>query len=214
MRISTKRTGGFPMESEEYFIDEDTGKEYSRIIGGVAWPGKEPGFAVVVGEERSADREKRCDVLWERESPDTTELIKHCTMAKASCRVQAFYGDIHNFPLMDTFRKSNAGFYIVEAPFLKDPDGFSAYLLKIREKTNLYRKALYFGKESKLPSTLVSITNQSIPSSTREGIVKYPCIAALGFVLTAMDVFDHGDEDRKVAALNEAWIEELYHNQL
>ena len=43
---------GFGLTPETFFRNAESGEEYCRIIGGFAWPSINPGFFVVVAEER------------------------------------------------------------------------------------------------------------------------------------------------------------------
>lgn len=53
MSIIMKRWGGNSVG--DYFEHAESKRKFRRIVGGFAWPGKKPGFAVAVGEELEPD---------------------------------------------------------------------------------------------------------------------------------------------------------------
>lgn len=72
-------------------------RQVQAVFGGVAWPGRRPGFAVVavLGREKHFDA---CDIvlLDECESADTRELVRQCGVLDFKYRPDQWVGDPFN----------------------------------------------------------------------------------------------------------------------
>ena len=81
---------------QEVFTSEQTGDEYRRIVGGLAWPyGEKPGYAVVVAEALKEDPQLKERPIWvikEIEDPDILNLLRHCRDLQEPFMVQDWYG--------------------------------------------------------------------------------------------------------------------------
>lgn len=83
----------------ETFAVHDLERCCRGIYGGIAWPGKNPGFVVVVamslGKENVPDSHEIC-VLDEFESFDTWELIRQCRRLNVQWEPELWVGDTNN----------------------------------------------------------------------------------------------------------------------
>jgi len=67
------------------------------LYGGVAWPGKLAGFAVVLAMSRSRHFDSGdIYLLDEYETFDTRELVRQCDVLRFKYRVETWIGDIRN----------------------------------------------------------------------------------------------------------------------
>lgn len=196
---------------EEFFLNEETGDAYSRIVGGLGWPwGDRPGFAIVLAESRFKDRKLKKPhyyVLAEHETFNPTDLLMKCVIFQREYSVSQFYGDTGNEPMMEFLRKLNIGLYLTAPPFIDDPNALNAYVGHIRECTIPGKKRLHFGSGS-LGARLLEIPGEKIRRATKAQ--DFPMLAALGGALSALIVWVHDpDEQRRVDVLNEE-IAELH----
>ena len=168
------------------YRDTETGCEYRRIFGGMAWPNVQPGFIVIVGEELDADKsmdEHKCWILAEYESLNPSDLIRRCKEYEGIFKVERIYGDTKNRPMMEFIRNGMVDFYLADAPFMDDPTAVQYYLSLIREMTSATQKVLLFGENSKLPGILAGVDQHSVP----------PAVLALGYVLAALKTYGPGN---------------------
>ena len=179
-----------PGSTEEYFLDEKTGKRYSRIFGGIAWPGGKPGCGIVVAEdkEKSETLNKRhYRVLAEYSHPNPTDLIKRCFEFSKNLCAWPFFGDTNNRPMVEILNRVGVGLYVDGAPFFDDANVLTAYLLLIRQLTDASKKLLHFGEKSQLPALLAGINPQDITKTAQIAYQKFPEICALGFCIAALE---------------------------
>jgi len=135
-------------EPETYFVDELTGHEYRRIIGGFGWPSWKPGFVVVIGEDKKIDEvlgKHHHRIMKEIEVQNASDLIRRAYEAGKKYKVEIFYGDVFKRPMMEFLSGSGDKFRLDAAPYVGDDDAFQAYLSLIREATIPERKRLHFG---------------------------------------------------------------------
>jgi hypothetical protein len=196
--------------TEKYLLNKETNEKYSRIVGGLAWPGVQPGYAVVLGEHLEEDKnlkKRPIRLLWEYESHDLQDLFRRCSEASGHFSADPFYTDDKNEPMVAALRKSGVHLYINSAPFVDDSYAFSTYLLTIRQLTVPGKKLLRLGKTSLLPVALMNMTPDSIPTSSAEAFRKFPSVTALCFAVMALETLVYNPrEDAEVEEANQ----ELY----
>ena len=166
-----------------YYRDTETGREYRRFFGGMAWPDIQTGFIVIVGEELDADKfmdEHKCWILAEYESPNPSDLIRRCREYKGRFEVDRIFGDTKNRPMMEYIRNGKVDFYLSDAPFMDDESkAVQYYLTLIREMTSATKKVLSFGGNSKIPGILAGGDQHPAP----------PAVLALGYALAALRAY-------------------------
>ncbi len=197
MKKIVKRTAvisKFLDQPDVYFEEEGTGRTFRRIVGGMQWPGANPGALVVVAEDLRMDpdlEERKLRVLGEYENRNPSEIIARCEELKGFLEVEKFYGDTTNRPMMTLMRRSEAKIRLSKASFVDEPDAPATYLSLIREKikpcnaqtgNSATKKVLYFEKESALPAMLLALSG--MPTDLSD----FPKIAALGYALYALTV--------------------------
>lgn len=183
-------------EMMEVFTDDQTGKEYSRIVGGLAWPNAgSPGFAIVIAEDFEEDPNLKARRLWvlnEAENSDVAELIRRCQDWRETYQTQDWYGCTSNKAMMGVLYHLQKGldqkskFSFTPAPHADDPQGLGYYLPLIKECLGINRKILHFGEGSKLPGYLAEMGPETLNLNPAE----YPPIAALGYALSKLRTSD------------------------
>ena len=172
-----------------YYLEKGTGRKFRRISGGMQWPGTNPGALVVVAEDLNMDMtlgEHKFWILAEYENRNPSELVTRCMELNRLMKVEKFYGDTTNRPMMMLMRRSKEKISLSKAPFVDDPSACVTYLTIIREKTSAIQKVLYFEKGSVLPAMLSALSG--IPTDIKS---EYPKIAALGYALSALIAYPY-----------------------
>ena len=172
----------------KYFYDTDDPKHcYGRIVGGIGWRGKRPGFCVVVGE--NLEKDKTLDayhwwILKEYESEDTKRLLEKCLEYRDFSSVKGWYGDADNEIEMGFLEKINLPIpfeyhlRIDWSPTLDNSRPFE-YCLSMIERALNPHKYLHFGP-SKIKEYLGEINKENRNSFKLDD---FPAITALGCAL-------------------------------
>lgn len=178
-----------------FYDSDDKDHWYRRIIGGVEWPGKRPGFAVVVGEDFEEDKSLDVHHLWvlkEHETESTKKLIEKCMEFKYNNGANKWYGDISNEIEMAFVEKANKNInyrdhlYIEEAPFSDEPEAFAFCVRIIKKCVDTQGKYLHFNK-SEIPAYLREIQSEA-KDSLKVG--DYPAISALGYAIGYLSTYE------------------------
>lgn len=183
-----------------WYENAQTKREYSRIIGGLAWPSGDRGaFAVVVAQSRWANpvlRRKDFYVVAETEQDRTCGIQDFfealSKLTKHYC-VEEWYGNPDDAGMMDllyrwqTHHKTamkeilGPGLLPCPAPYIDDP-GMGRFMVStIRKHLSPHVKILTLGKSS-LATHLSGISEKDRPED-------YPAVMALGYVMAAYDVY-------------------------
>lgn len=183
-----------------YIHDTDTDKKYRRVWGGVGWPGDKQGMLAIVGEEMfktSGIRHLR--LLKEIESDDMDYLI---STAINTPYITEYYARESDKAHMDYLTMYNNLSYLKgkNQLFLNSPPGeektgdLTTHIYTIRQLLNPKKKILHFFTGSKivielknLPTIIVNITD-----------IRYPAIAALGYVVSALILHNHEKQESPI----------------
>jgi len=179
-------------------IDPDTKNKYRRVVGGIAWPGVEPGFAVVVGED--ADRDDEMDayhyrVLDEYQAQEIDLLLAWCEMTEINSSVGwTWYGNPKNkaamafvWPRRDKVEKAGRRILsIAPAPYVNDAKGFEFCLNVLRRRLMADHKTLHLGADSRLPSYLTALSSTDLKDANPED---HPAVAAIGYAVAALETW-------------------------
>lgn len=185
--------------AQTFYHEWNSLRKFRRILGGLAWPGVKPGFAVVLGEEWQKDYE--VDVyhlhwLAEVEEVNIERLLEWCSFFEVmSPDVDwQFFGDVRNKPAMsfwfdmqDKFmEKRRRGFSIVKAPYADSPRSFQFLVNNLWRHLTPGRKTLHLGAGSKLAGYLTELAPEEIVKASEE---EYPAIAALGYAVATLSAW-------------------------
>jgi hypothetical protein len=176
------------------------------IYGGVAWPGKRAGFAIIVvmDEKKHFDSHDVC-VLAEFESFSTREMVRQIGVMDATFMPDRWIGDNRN-DAADAFvrelqndgdrdrRRSKLMFVYTS---MLEMEYFYRYALdEIKRLTQKERKMLYL-KESAVIRYLSDILDEEMITELKHGA--YPAIEALSYaVITIMKSKIRERTERKV----------------
>jgi len=175
--------------TETFFLNKTNDEAYCRLVGGLAWPGIEPGFTVILAEDLKEDetlKKRHLRILAEYESQNPSDLVRRAKEYQAIYSAEQFYGDTQNESMMDIMQRSQLGFYLNTAPFIDDPEAFSSYLLRVRELTLPTRKLLHFSQKSRLPALLSALDPRELSSAGKSNFQRFPAVTALGFAIAGL----------------------------
>lgn len=166
---------------------------FGRIIGGMAWPSDQPGFAVVVGEEkqpRVGGKSYHCHILAEVVEMNKFDLLNNIGDLQALYKTGAFYGRydesnivhlyVHNSQLAKA-GKSPIEFMV--APYSQQ-NRIELYVDMIIRRLRPTSKSLHLG-QSELAKFLQIVPEDRITATA----ATHPPIAALGYAIAIFDLY-------------------------
>ena len=167
------------------------------IYGGVAWPGKRPGFAVVVGTS-GIQRFGSHDVylLDEFESFDTRELVRQCGVLDYKYRPASWIGDNKNGAadifinkMNDEFARQERQFYLTPTQILDMERRLYDYILpELKDLLKEERRQLFL-RDSRVLNYLREVELNDI---TELELGHYPAIEAIAFAV--LEMLQRGDD--------------------
>lgn len=179
-----------PDQPRHYFTDTAKGRKYRRIHGGMQWGGSKPGAVVAIAEDWDEDfqlNERKLWILGEFEHQNQSDLLNRCEELKVSMKVETYYGDTTNKPMMTMYERHKPQFCLVKAPFVDEPNAHDCYLNLVREKASASKKVLGFDGHKKLPAILATIDSITSMSSLK---TDHPMVAALAYALSSLIVHE------------------------
>jgi hypothetical protein len=167
---------------------KDADFRYSRIIGGIGWPGAKPGFIAVVGEDyHAADLQgkvRHLRILAEVEEQDPGHLFQKAVDMRERFQIERFVADTENASMLSLLSDFNKGLDGAPALTLYDaafPGDFQYHVSLIKSCVQPQSKTLHFGDKSLLRDYLLEINVDDV-SKGKPG--DYPVIMALGFIVS------------------------------
>lgn len=180
----------------------DVNRASRAVFGGVSWPGKRPGFAVVV----AMDKHKRFEsyevcLLAEYESPSVRDLVRQAGgVLDYAYEPTRWIGDWKNDAADKFIREMNN-------ERTKQETKFSPTLTPMLEMENLYpfmldelkrlldeKRRMLFLKDSKIILNLSEIEADDIAALS---LGEYPAIEALCFAVFSMKDSIHGQQNKR-----------------
>jgi hypothetical protein len=127
------------------------------VYGAVAWPGKQPGFVVVLAIVYSQEQDNwQIYLLDEFESFDMQELIRQCVVLNSKYEPCMWVGDTTNDSAEEFMCEMTLGFYLSETD-LVEMEPFYPYVLgKLKEFLNREHRRLFL-KDSKVLNYMAEI---------------------------------------------------------
>ena len=197
------------------FRDVRDGAVYRRIIGGMGWPGaSRPGALAVVALEHVEGASwagGTVRVLAEAEEGDPERLFLRAIELRKLWRAFDWLADTGDRTMVRVLARWNreleerglspqSQLHPSAAPYIGEKHGFELYLRTIRRLLKANR--LRFPAESVLPVRL-----QEVPAlaGMKETPGDYPMVAALGYALAALDLWESpgsGAEAKGVAEMD------------
>lgn len=167
---------------------KDADRRYSRIIGGIGWPGAKPGFIAVVGEDyHAADLQgkiRHLRILVEVEEQDPGRLFQKAVDMGGRFQIEKFVADVENaamLSLLADFNKNLDGagrLILYDASFASD---FMYHVSLIKSCASPQSKTLHFGDKSLLRDYLHEVIVDDV---NKRKASDYPAIMALGFIVS------------------------------
>jgi len=189
---------------------EELKTRYKQIYGGVAWPGKRPGFAVVIG----MDHERHLDnhniyLLDEFESSDTREIVRQCSALDYKYQPARWIGDTRNdaadrfiteikreLHSVENSREHRRYFSVSSTLMLDMKHPFQYILPELKRLLDKDRRQLFL-KDSQVINYLSEIDPSEIPTLE---FGDFPAIEALAFAVIDMRLY--GAQRRKSSRRN------------
>lgn len=184
----------------------DEKRTYRRVVGGIAWPGDFPGFAVVIGEESypaNGSKDHHLYVLAEAEEVDVHQLFGRCAELSGKYDVFSFYGrrDQAMMSLLNLWhrdaRDNRRDVFDFDSALNSDNGNISYHINVVKELLLPERKILHLSdviEKPKLPAHIQSLPPNvgSIPTD-----IEYPAVAALGYAVTLLAEFSYDYEEEE-----------------
>lgn len=169
------------------------------VYGGVSWPGKRPGFAVVIAMDRTRhiDNHDVC-LLDEFESFDVRELVRQCSVLDFKYLPDQWIGDWKNDAAQQFMQQLESENRTHSRPLnlswtaMFDMEQLYLYILaEIRRLLSTDRRQLFL-KDSKIRGYLIEIAGGEIADLERGA---FPAIEALAFAVIEMRRRSEADND-------------------
>ena len=174
------------------FTREELCQQCKAIYGAVAWPGKRPGFAVVIG----MGHDKKMYLLEEYESESVLDLVRKCGALNFKYRPADWYGDRKNTAAdrfmeeMNEETKDRDQFSLSWSPMLDKEGNLCQYMLdKLRGVYLKTDEKRLFLKESRVINYISGIEPSQI-SAMEPG--EYPAIEAVA--IAAIELQNDADQ--------------------
>jgi len=170
--------------------------DYRRIVGGLAWPGTAPGFALVLGEETRKDGSfevHHLHVLAEAEGSTARKLLTRCREFQDQFGKLRFYGD-NRHPLLKFLRVFNSELATIRQPTIDlmlppefdagdEKEDYPVLYAELIKNRIAGQKTLHLGDESALPEHLSALQSPETFKPEHN-----PALAALMFAVAEIDM--------------------------
>lgn len=181
-----------------WFEDKDSGREYRRIVGGVAWPyGQIPGALVVLGEEREAlpgDKQvHEVRVLAAVEESALQDLAPRAAKLRDGVHAHLWVLDLSGPHVahwdaydreLQAIRKPRLRTTTLPGVIKREADRFRFYDSLLNERTAT-AKTIHFGADSPVVRQYGMVTDQHIQAGNMD---EWPLVAACLFALAEIDL--------------------------
>lgn len=180
-----KRSGKF---DGKIYKHNDRVIRFQRVYGGLAWPGTDKGWLVVIGEEEHyADRHMY--LLAEAYCDTADELITLANRITPELDVSQWYGrhvggtrEYLDHKNSQAFNAGKRNLSVYEAPGPENDDKLLFHVNILLDCVKPESKGLHFFEDSSLPAKLQGVQGQ-IHQMT---CIDHPAVAALGYVVSEM----------------------------
>ena len=174
-------------EENIWFEDKDGKKKFTRIVGGLGWPGVNLGFALVVAENFDEDpflKIRHLRVLAEAENKSLETLFQKCLDLRERYCVQNFYANTEDKSMMELLYYYNQDLKDISSLSLclaSFPEDLGYHMRIVEEYLVKGKRILQFEEESILPSYLLELSPEE---ALRGSIYDFPAVAALGYAVS------------------------------
>jgi hypothetical protein len=167
------------------FTERKLEAQCRAIVGGIAWPGKRPGYGVILAlDVREFWPGGHMILLDEVDSWDLGELIRRCAALSLKYKPKFWVGDQHNAGARQLIMDNRADgplkdFYIHHSSVLDMPQAYPYMLATLKGLLQEDTRRLFL-KASKVLADLGAIVPEEVPYME---IGEYPGVEALSFVV-------------------------------
>lgn len=197
-----KVTGVKEYPKPTYYENIKTGEKYYHIAGAIGWPWQNiPGYALVVGVNKTDDESCKMTILEEIEDSNVQRLLLKCVGLRDkygywedSSLMRYFFGDDTRYnPIslavcFELRRKDGNndehGFWIYSPDDFEEKDHFETYLRQVLAALTpdeAGKKLLIIGNNPKIKNYIQTLSNDSITHlEMRQKAKEYPAMFALG----------------------------------
>jgi hypothetical protein len=181
---------------ERFSKEED--RKYRKVYGGIAWPGKRPGFAIIIGQTRE-QRLGGYDMVFldEVEAGDTRALVRACGGFDYFYRPEVWVGDTKNDAGDKFIREMNNEnespekypegerlFRMRRSPILDMKNAFAYFFPVLKELLNPDRRRLFLKEGSRLKGYMYQPQEADLATID---FGDYPAIEALALAVMELD---------------------------
>ena len=167
------------------FTHTELRSHFKAVWGGVAWPGKRPGFVVVIGMIHPDEPEgSEIYLLDEFESFDMRELIRQCGVLNSKYEPERWVGDTSNDSAEEFLGEMKHDFcsYLSETELTEMEPLYPYILGKFKELLNPERRRLFL-KNSRVLDYLAGIEQAEVAELERGD---YPALEALIYAVAEL----------------------------
>ncbi len=173
------RVYGKPSKKPVYYRHQD-GREYSCIIGGIAWPvlGGQPGKAILVGATR--DDDSIFEVLEAVSSDSPQSLLQSCADLRERYEptlLRQWIGEnLFSASLVEVNRGKRHGLYLNPPPDINKPNFFEILIERILSISNACRLKIN-------PADLIDDLKTIALSDAEHSLADHPSVKVIGYTL-------------------------------
>jgi hypothetical protein len=197
-----------------YYYRENDERFYKRIWAGIVPSSERPGAIVVVAEELAL--RPPAHLFWIDEAVEmaTDNLMQRALDFKALYQIQEFYGrtkdkDFYRFLSFWNVKRREQNLKTIEiseAPNSSEGN-ISFHISVLRNRLSPNKKTLHLGESKLLPAAFQELSMSDV--STAKDI-EFPVLAALGYVVAALDEYADWDRDRPEQAKTEYDLDDIF----
>jgi len=171
------------------FTERELESQCRAVVGGIAWPGKRPGYGVILARDvRDFWPGGHLILLDEVDSWDLGDLIRRCAALAVKYKPKFWVGDQQNagaarFLMEHRGEGQASAFYVHHSAVLDMPRMYPYILATIKGLLQEDTRRLFL-KGSKILADLGAIVPEEIPF-IEPG--EYPAIEALGYVVAELE---------------------------
>ena len=197
-----------------YYYREGDERLYKRIWGGLAPPSEKPGAIVVVGEELALRPPAHIYFVDEAQESALDNLLQRALDFRGLYQVQEFYSCTKDNDYLRYLSHWNAGrrekhlktVEISTAPNSSSDGNISFHISLLRSRLAPNEKTLHLGESKLLPAAFNELSMSEVAKATDS---QHPLLAALGYVVSALDSYANWDRDEPEFAQTEYDIDSI-----
>lgn len=197
----------------DYWYRDGDERFYKRIWAGICPPSERPGAIVVVAEELTLRPPAHIFWIDEAQETATDNLMQKALDFKALYQIQEFYGrtkdkDFYRFLSFwnaNRREKNLKGVEISQAPNSGEGN-ISFHIGVLRNRLSPNQKTLHLGESKLLPAAFQELSMSDVSTAKDSD---FPVLAALAFVVTALNEYSDFGRDQPEFAETEYDIESI-----